>query len=67
VTPPGFPQHPTRAIRFRVEAWDINCPSHIPQLFTLAEVEAATRAMTARIEELEAELEKLRRASKRPG
>ncbi len=67
VTPPGFPQHPTRAVRFRVEAWDINCPSYIPQLFTLAELEAATRAMTARIEELEAEVEELRRASKGPG
>jgi len=46
----------TRAIRFRVLAWDINCPSHIPQLFTLEEVEAASAAMLARIAELEAQL-----------
>ena len=46
----------TRAIRFRVLAWDINCPSHIPQLFTLEEVEGASAAMLARIAELEAQL-----------
>jgi hypothetical protein len=47
-----------RAIRFRVLAWDINCPSHIPRLFTLEEVEAASAAMLARIAELEAQLSK---------
>jgi phosphomannomutase len=46
----------TRAIRFRVLAWDINCPSHIPQLFTLEDVEAASAAMLARIADLEAQL-----------
>lgn len=60
VTPPGFPKPVARAIRFRVEAWDINCPSHIPQLFTREALEAATRGMTARIEALEAELARLR-------
>ncbi|MGH6890670.1 MAG: pyridoxamine 5'-phosphate oxidase family protein [Dongiaceae bacterium] len=45
-----------RAIRFRVQAWDTNCPSHIPQLFTVEDVEAASAAMLARITELEAQL-----------
>ncbi len=54
--PPGSAIHLTRAIRFRVLAWDINCPSHIPRLFTLEDVEAASAAMLARIAELEAEL-----------
>jgi len=54
--PPGSAVYLTRAIRFRVLAWDINCPSHIPQLFTLEEVEAASAAMLARIAELEAQL-----------
>jgi hypothetical protein len=54
--PPGSATYVTRAIRFRVLAWDINCPSHIPQLFTVEEVEAASAAMLARIAELEAEL-----------
>ena len=56
--PEGSAVYLTRAIRFRVLAWDINCPSHIPQLFTLEEVEAASAAMLARIAELEAEVEK---------
>ncbi len=54
--PPGSAVYLMRAIRFRVLAWDINCPSHIPQLFTLEEVEAASAAMLARIAELEAQL-----------
>ena len=54
--PEGSAVYITRAIRFRILAWDINCPSHIPQLFTLAEVEAASAAMLARIAELEARL-----------
>ena len=54
--PPGSAVYLTRAIRFRVRAWDINCPSHIPQLFTLEEVEAASAAMLARIAELEEQL-----------
>ena len=56
--PEGSAVYLTRAIRFRVLAWDINCPSHIPQLFTLEEVEAASAAMLARIAALEAELAK---------
>ena len=56
--PEGSAVYLTRAIRFRVLAWDINCPSHIPQLFTLEEIEAASAAMLARITELEAQLAK---------
>jgi hypothetical protein len=51
--PPGSAIY---AIRFHVLAWDINCPSHIPQLFTLEETEAASAAMLARIAELEEQL-----------
>ncbi|WP_119302686.1 pyridoxamine 5'-phosphate oxidase family protein [Dongia deserti] len=54
--PPNNAIYVSRAIRFHVVAWDINCPSHIPQLFTLEEVEAASAAMLARIAELEAQL-----------
>jgi|SRR6185436_10233576 len=54
--PEGSAVYLTRAIRFRVLAWDINCPSHIPQLFTLEDVEAASAAMLARIADLEAQL-----------
>ena len=51
--PEGSATYLTRAIRFRVQAWDINCPNYIPQLFTADELEAASAAMLARIEELE--------------
>jgi hypothetical protein len=51
----------TRAIIFEVAAWDLNCPQHIPPLFSLADVEAASAAMLARIAELEAEVEELRK------
>ena len=60
--PPGDAIYVTRAIRFRVRAWDINCPSRIPRLFTLEDVEAASAAMLARIAELEAQL-----AERKPG
>lgn len=56
--PPNDAVHISRAIRFRVLAWDINCPSHIPQLYTVEEVEAASQAMLDRIAELEAQLAK---------
>ncbi len=59
--PPVKSRKPVRrAIVFDVAAWDVNCPQHIPQLFTLADVEAASRGMLARIAELEAEVERLR-------
>jgi predicted pyridoxine 5'-phosphate oxidase superfamily flavin-nucleotide-binding protein len=61
--PPGSATYVTRAIRFRVLAWDINCPSHIPQPFTVDEVEAASAAMLARIADLETQLSQ-RAASK---
>jgi uncharacterized protein len=51
----------TRAIVFEIAAWDLNCPQHIPQLFGLADVEAASAAMLARIAELEAEVKQLRK------
>lgn len=63
LAPRGLKRAPTRAVVFRVAAWDVNCPQHIPQLFSLTEVEAASRAMIARIEELEAEVERLKKSS----
>lgn len=51
---------PERAILFTVEAWDRNCPQHIPQLFSLDDVKAAVAGYAARVAELEAELARLR-------
>lgn len=49
-----------RALLFDIEAWDVNCPQHIPQRFDAADVAAALAARDARIAELEAELARLR-------
>ncbi len=71
VTPEAWRRPVTRAIRISVEAWDVNCPSYIPQLFTVDEVEAAHAAMLSHIAELEAEIERLKggtaKAGKKPG
>jgi len=59
---PGYKARVEQAILFHVEAWDTNCPQHIPQLFP-AEVLAEPLARAeARIAELEAELARLRNA-----
>ena len=49
-----------RAILFEIEAWDRNCPQHIPQLVPMEDVEAAVRTLQDRILLLEAELEQVR-------
>jgi hypothetical protein len=49
-----------RSIVFEVEAWDRNCPQHIPQLVAIEDVEAAVMAMQERIATLEAELARVR-------
>jgi len=45
-----------RGFLVRVDAFDWNCPQHITQRFTLAEIEAATAPLRQRIAQLEARL-----------
>ncbi len=52
-----YPADPQRVLRFHVEAWDVNCPQHIPRLFTEDEVAAREQKLRDRIAELEAEIE----------
>jgi predicted pyridoxine 5'-phosphate oxidase superfamily flavin-nucleotide-binding protein len=47
-----------------VEAFDWNCPQHITPRFTEAQIAVAVRPLHARIAELEAEVLRLREASK---
>jgi predicted pyridoxine 5'-phosphate oxidase superfamily flavin-nucleotide-binding protein len=47
-------------ILFRIEAWDTNCPQHIPQKFDAADVAGALAFRDGRIAELEAELAALK-------
>ena len=56
---------PERAIRFRVEAVDINCRQHIQPRFTQAEVEALVQPLRERLTELEAENTALKRSGAR--
>ncbi len=53
---------PERAILFTIEAWDVNCSSHIVTRFTEAEIEEAFATVQARLAELEAENAHLRAA-----
>jgi predicted pyridoxine 5'-phosphate oxidase superfamily flavin-nucleotide-binding protein len=52
----GYRARVERGLVVRVAGFDWNCSQHIPLRFSVEEVEAATRAMMARIEELEAAL-----------
>ena len=62
LTPEGYRARPEQAILFTVEAWDVNCPQHIPQKIDAADVAAALDRLQRRIAELEAENAGLRRA-----
>jgi uncharacterized protein len=50
----------TRTIVFTIEAWDVNCPKHIPRKLDAEVVEGHLRRAAARIGELEAENARLR-------
>jgi predicted pyridoxine 5'-phosphate oxidase superfamily flavin-nucleotide-binding protein len=58
--PDGYKARPEAAILFTVEAWDTNCPQHIPQMLFAEDVAAAIEALNARIAALEAENARLR-------
>jgi predicted pyridoxine 5'-phosphate oxidase superfamily flavin-nucleotide-binding protein len=60
--PQGYRARPEQAIVFSVEAWDVNCPQHIPRKFDAADVKKALEEKDRRIAELEAELSRLRSA-----
>ncbi|WP_370337889.1 pyridoxamine 5'-phosphate oxidase family protein [Parvularcula marina] len=58
--PENYKARPEQALLFDVDAWDVNCPQHIPQRFEAEDVERALAARDARIAALEAELASLR-------
>ena len=58
--PQGYRARPEQVIVFKVTAWDINCPQHIPQKFDAADVSTALASRDQRIAELEAELAALK-------
>lgn len=54
--PVGYAARPEQVVLFEVQAWDRNCPQHIPQRFDAADVQAALQARDERIAELERQL-----------
>lgn len=58
--PEGYDARPQQAILFAIEAWDVNCPQHIPQKLDAADVAAAVEKLEHRIGELEAGNARLR-------
>jgi predicted pyridoxine 5'-phosphate oxidase superfamily flavin-nucleotide-binding protein len=65
LTPAGSSARPERAIVFHVEAWDVNCPQHIPRKIDAAAAEAARDQLERRIRELEEENRRLRSSAGR--
>ena len=61
--PAGYAAHAERAMLVAVEAFDWNCPQHIPLRMSSAELDARTAALRARVAELEAEVARLRHAA----
>ena len=60
VATPGYKAKPERVTLFHLDAFDWNCPQHITQRFTEAEIAAALAPMRVRLSELEAENKALR-------
>ena len=58
--PEGYEARPEQVILFEIEAWDTNCPQHIPQMFAAEDVAHTITQFQARIKELEAEVATLK-------
>ena len=58
--PQDYKARPEQVFLFEVEAWDMNCPQHIPVRYEAEMVERALAGRDARIAELEAEIDRLR-------
>lgn len=58
--PEDYKARVERVMLFKVLAWDVNCPQHIPVKIDAADVAAAIEKRDARIAELEAEIARLR-------
>jgi uncharacterized protein len=56
LVPENYRARSEQALVFTVEAWDINCPQHIPQRFEAEDVARVLAEKDARIKELENEI-----------
>jgi predicted pyridoxine 5'-phosphate oxidase superfamily flavin-nucleotide-binding protein len=64
--PEGYRARPEQVILFTVEAWDTNCPQHIPQKLDAADVAGAIGRLEDRIATLEAENARLEQIVRSP-
>jgi predicted pyridoxine 5'-phosphate oxidase superfamily flavin-nucleotide-binding protein len=53
--PDAYQAKPEQVILFHIDAWDINCPQHIPQKINASDVAIAIARLQGRIDALEAE------------
>ncbi|HWE22137.1 MAG TPA: pyridoxamine 5'-phosphate oxidase family protein [Hyphomicrobiaceae bacterium] len=60
--PEGYTARPEQVILFEIEAWDTNCPQHIPQMFHAEDVARTVVELQTRIDQLEAEVAALKAA-----
>jgi predicted pyridoxine 5'-phosphate oxidase superfamily flavin-nucleotide-binding protein len=60
--PEGYKARDEQVILFELEAWDTNCPQHIPQMFHAEDVAGTIVKFQERIKELEAEVATLKAA-----
>ena len=58
--PQDYAAKPDQVILFTIDAWDVNCPQHIPRMIAAADVAEGIAGLQARIEALEAENAALR-------
>jgi predicted pyridoxine 5'-phosphate oxidase superfamily flavin-nucleotide-binding protein len=65
--PEGYQARPEQIVLFEVDAWDTNCPQHIPQMFHAEDVGRTIVALQTRIDALEAELAALKAAKANGG
>ncbi|HML30891.1 MAG TPA: pyridoxamine 5'-phosphate oxidase family protein [Hyphomicrobium sp.] len=57
---PNYGAKPERAIVFTLDAWDLNCPQHIPRMLPFDDVKDAIGRLQSRIAELDGENQRLR-------
>jgi uncharacterized protein len=60
LTTEGYRGRPKQVIVFKLEAWDVNCPQHIPQMFYAEDIKEAVDKLKERIARLEQENAALR-------
>jgi predicted pyridoxine 5'-phosphate oxidase superfamily flavin-nucleotide-binding protein len=63
--PAGYSARPEQVILFTIDAWDVNCPQHIPQKRDSAEVAAIIARLEERIAALETDNARLARQLER--